>query len=127
MKKEKIGKRAITYALFALLISVLLMSAGENEDIKAKDICLKSASVVEFNDIKLSVTLRIYNKDGAERVRKLSSVTKKYGEEGKMLLRFDQPADYKGTTMLIYDYETKSDDIWIYLPSLRKSRRIISS
>ena len=29
--------------------------------------------------------------------------------------------------MLVFDYETKADDVWIYLPALRKTRRIVSS
>jgi hypothetical protein len=32
----------------------------------------------------------------------------------------------KGTGILIYDYPQKSDDMWIYLPALRKTRRIVS-
>jgi outer membrane lipoprotein-sorting protein len=29
--------------------------------------------------------------------------------------------------VLVFDYETKADDVWIYLPALRKTRRIVSS
>ncbi|MCK5766735.1 MAG: outer membrane lipoprotein-sorting protein, partial [Bacteroidales bacterium] len=36
-------------------------------------------------------------------------------------------ADVKGTAILIYDYKSKDDDMWIYMPALRKTRRIISS
>jgi len=43
------------------------------------------------------------------------------------MIRFLSPADVKGTAMLIYDYENSDDDMWVYLPALRKSRRIISS
>jgi outer membrane lipoprotein-sorting protein len=32
-----------------------------------------------------------------------------------------------GTTMLVYDYKENEDDMWIYLPALRKTRRIVSS
>ena len=45
----------------------------------------------------------------------------------KRLMRFTHPADVKGTGLLTYDYEKKDDDIWLFLPSLRKTRRIVSS
>ena len=45
----------------------------------------------------------------------------------KTLLKFKAPADVKGIGLLIYDYDEKSDDMWIYLPALRKTRRIVSS
>jgi len=45
----------------------------------------------------------------------------------KRMIIFMAPADIKGTGMLIFDYENKQDDMWMYLPALRKVRRIISS
>ena len=42
-------------------------------------------------------------------------------------MKFIEPADVRGTTLLVFDYETKDDDLWIYMPALRKTRRIVSS
>lgn len=44
----------------------------------------------------------------------------------KRIIKFISPADVKGTGILIFDYPDKSDDMWIYLPALRKTRRIVS-
>ena len=44
----------------------------------------------------------------------------------KRIIKFLSPADVKGTGILIFDYPEKSDDMWIYLPALRKTRRIVS-
>lgn len=44
----------------------------------------------------------------------------------KRLIRFHAPAEVRGTGILIYDYKEKGDDMWIYLPALRKTRRIVS-
>lgn len=48
------------------------------------------------------------------------------GATEKRIIRFQSPADVKGTGMLIVDYENSEDDMWIYMPALRKTRRIIS-
>jgi hypothetical protein len=44
----------------------------------------------------------------------------------KRIIKFTSPAEVSGTGILIFDYPEKSDDMWIYLPALRKTRRIVS-
>lgn len=67
--------------------------------------------------------------DGATRERKITMATKLFdgGKTEKRIYRFLSPADVQGTGVLVFDYETQSDDVWIYLPALRKTRRIVSS
>ena len=48
-------------------------------------------------------------------------------EEDHRLARFLAPADVKDTTLLTYDYDDKDDDIWLYLPALKKVKRILAS
>jgi Outer membrane lipoprotein-sorting protein len=75
------------------------------------------------------MTLTIMNKKGQKRVRKIASVTKLVdgGATEKKLSRFLSPADVKGTGFLTFDYDKKDDDMWLYMPALRKTRRIVSS
>ncbi len=74
-------------------------------------------------------SLVIISKKGHKRVRKLAMVSKLYdgGKTEKRMARFLSPADVKGTGLLTFDYETKTDDMWLYMPALRKTRRIVSS
>ena len=53
--------------------------------------------------------------------------TKMYdnGATEKRVYRFLSPADVKGTGVLTFDYQNKNDDMWIYLPALHKTRRIV--
>jgi hypothetical protein len=62
-------------------------------------------------------------------VRKIAQVAKLYdnGDTEKRLIRFLEPADIKGTGLLTFDYKDQDDDIWLYMPALRKTRRIVSS
>jgi hypothetical protein len=66
---------------------------------------------------------------GQSREREITMATKLYdgGKTEKRIYRFLSPADVQGTGILVFDYETKADDVWIYLPALRKTRRIVSS
>lgn len=75
------------------------------------------------------VKMSIIAKGGSKRERELTMATKLYdgGKTEKRIYRFLSPADVKGTGVLVYDYETKADDVWVYLPALRKTRRIVSS
>jgi hypothetical protein len=93
----------------------------------AKEISEMATDAIEYDAIELASTLKIYDAKGNERVRQVTTVTKKFGETGKTIIRFISPADVKGTAILIYDHENADDDMWIYMPALRKTRRIIST
>lgn len=77
--------------------------------------------------LKSTMTLTIYEKNGATRVRTISMVSKTTGGTEKRLVRFVEPADVRGTAMLIVDNENTQDEMWIYLPALKKTRRIVST
>jgi hypothetical protein len=74
-----------------------------------------------------TVTLTITEKSGATRTRKVSMITKTFGDTDKRMMKFLDPADVRGTAMLIIDNKDVQDDMWIYLPALRKTRRIVST
>jgi hypothetical protein len=55
----------------------------------------------------------------------MASISLPDGTE-KRIIKFNAPAEVKGTGILIFDYPDQSDDMWIYLPALRRTRRIVS-
>ncbi len=71
----------------------------------------------------------LIDKNGDERVRSIRSFDKDNGEDKQRIMFFLSPADVKDTGFLTYDYDAydKDDDQWLYLPALRKSKRIASS
>ncbi len=93
----------------------------------AKEISLKSINTVDFTSMEMALTLKIYDAKGRERVRQIKTASKDFSGINKTIIKFISPADVKGTAMLIFDYENKDDDMWIYMPAIRKNRRIISS
>lgn len=46
---------------------------------------------------------------------------------GKALLRFLEPGEVRRTSVLLLENASASDDLWIYLPALKRSRRVSSS
>jgi hypothetical protein len=74
------------------------------------------------------INLIITEKNGAQRMRTIAMTTKSYSDSvEKRFIKFIEPADVRGTAMLIIDNESIDDDMWIFLPALRKTRRIVSS
>lgn len=95
---------------------------------EGREIMQKSRDVSKLDGMEAISTLHIYDAKGRERVRQTSMASKLFesGTTEKRIIRFLSPAEVKGTGMLIYDYEKRNDDMWIYMPALRKTRRIIS-
>ena len=74
------------------------------------------------------LTMTLENSRGQKRVRTIEGWEREISdEEEHRFSRFKEPADVKDTTLLTYDYEEKDDDIWLYLPALKKVKRILSS
>ncbi len=122
-----INRCPLIVAILALaLCAPTLAAAGEPT---ADEIMKKAWLTSKLSGSELISTLTIMNKKGDKRVRKTASVSKLYdeGKTEKRLIRFLSPPDVKGTGLLSYDYEKKDDDIWFFLPSLRKTRRIVAS
>jgi hypothetical protein len=70
----------------------------------------------------------LIDKRGKERVRKIRSFAKDKGEDDQSIMFFLSPADVKNTGFLTFDYDDpdRDDDQWLYLPALKKTKRIAS-
>jgi hypothetical protein len=71
----------------------------------------------------------LIDKKGKKRIRRIHTFSKDKGEDTYKLMFFMHPADVKDTGFLTYDYDDpdRDDDQWLYLPALRKTKRIASS
>lgn len=75
------------------------------------------------------LTMELTDADGKTRIRKTKGFRKYYGAEKRTAIFYLEPRNIKGTAFLTYDYPdaNKDDDQWLYLPALRKVRRISAS
>jgi len=71
----------------------------------------------------------LIDKHKNKRVRDMKKYSKDFGEDIYSAIFFLSPSDVKNTAFLTYDYDdgAKDDDQWLYLPALKKSKRIASS
>ncbi len=79
------------------------------------------------SDVQLTMTLR--NKVGQESKRTLILKTYELQDEDvgdKSLIVFDSPADIDGTALLSHAKILNADDQWLYLPALKRTKRISS-
>ncbi len=100
-----------------------------SQQLTALQIAERAQEAIKVRGVQGVSEMRIIDAKGRERVRKIKQVTKLYdnGDTEKKLIRFMAPADVKGTGLLTYDYKDKEDDLWLYMPALRKTRRIVST
>lgn len=73
--------------------------------------------------------MTLIDKNDKERKREMKVFSRDKGRDSLRLQFFQSPADVKGTGFLTYDYYSgeKDDDQWLYLPDLRKTKRIATS
>ena len=68
------------------------------------------------------------NSQGASTTREIRGKTLEVDGDGdKSLTIFDTPRDVKGTAFLSFTHSLKSDEQWLYLPALKRVKRISSS
>lgn len=115
-------------AMKITLFLIICLFSGSLYGQDAETIIKNSRAAVKVSSFEALSTLTISDGKGNQRIRKSTMASKTYPDNTeKRIIKFLAPAEVKGTGILIHDYENKDDDIWIYLPALRKTRRIVSS
>lgn len=78
-------------------------------------------------DAQATVQMLLIDKRGNKRFRTMVTYRKDYGRTSKSYTRFTSPADIDGTAFLTWENEDRDDDQFLYLPALKRVRRIVSS
>ncbi len=81
-----------------------------------------------FGDFTANMVMVLKNKQGEESTRHIRNKTLEVeGDGDKSISIFDRPRDVKGTALLNYTHKVGADDQWLYLPALKRVKRISSS
>ena len=113
-----------------LAISTFLISASVfAQSLTGYDIMKKADEVPEPKTSSSTATLTIHSKKGSDRIREVIMKSKDYGDVKKEVIVFTTPKDVAGTGYLMFDYDddNKDSDNWLYMPAMKKTRRIASS
>ena len=80
-----------------------------------------------WRDSQSTLKMILISKSGKETVRELRiNALEVRGDGDKTLTIFDQPRDVKGTALLTYSHGLEPDEQWLFLPALRRVKRIAS-
>ncbi len=76
-----------------------------------------------------NLTMHMTDRRGKTRTRETRGFRKYYGDDKRTVIFYLQPKNVKDTAFLTWDYADpdRDDDQWLYLPAMRKVRRISAS
>ena len=114
--------------LLTLLVnsSFLWATSPQEEGLKlAKEL---EAANIGFKGDTSTMKMTLIDAHGTKTVREMEGkVLEVSGDGDKSLINFLNPKDVKGTKMLTWSHKEGDDDQWLYLPSVKKVKRISSS
>ncbi len=117
-----------------LTLSTALLALSLNaQTLSGYDIMKKADEVPSPKTSSSTATLTIHSKKGNDRIREVIMKSKDYGDVEKEVIVFTTPKDVAGTGYLMFNYKEdskgnkKDPDNWLYMPAMKKTRRIASS
>jgi len=130
-KPQPNQKIPINMKKLILLLAAGLLSAGsiDAQQLTGREIVQKVKNRPDGDTRYAEMQLTLVKKNGSSRQRKISSWAMDDGNDTKKIMFFTYPGDVKGTGFLTYDYDQpgKEDAKWLYLPAMKKTRRISGS
>ncbi len=129
MNYRRSGRSLVYMSSAGLALGLLTAASALRAGPSAREIMEKVTTARKLDGSEAVVKMSVIESSGSKRERSISMATKLYdsGDTEKRLYRFLSPPDVKGTGILVFDYVAKPDDIWIFMPALHKTRRIVSS
>jgi hypothetical protein len=124
-----------TKAAYPIMVMILLTAmifnplSASADDPVARAIMEKVDARDDGDNQTSDMEMILIDKNQKQRIRKIASFSKDRDADTLKLMFFLEPADVKDTAFLTWDYDdpNKDDDQWLYLPALRKTKRIASS
>ncbi|MBT8137077.1 MAG: outer membrane lipoprotein-sorting protein [Gammaproteobacteria bacterium] len=122
--------------LLSVLLSVLTVMLAAGGAAAAEEAVDKGLAIaieadqrdIGFGDASATLQMILRNRHGDQTTRQMRSRSLEVADDGdKSLMIFDDPADVKGTAFLSFSHKTGDDDQWLYLPALKRVKRISSS
>jgi len=109
------------------ILTLLLFAMSSLFSLTNYEAAQKSEAVMSgFEDATSQMQMTLVNARGQEKTRTMKMQVLEGKDEDKSLMEFLTPADVKGTKFLSYEHIDKDDDQWMYLPALKRVKRISS-
>ena len=105
-----------------------LVHSATPEEIGLKIATEAKARDKGFGNFTANQVMVLRNKQGQESRRRVRIKVLEVSDDGdKSLTVFDEPRDVRGTALLTHAHKREADDQWLYLPALKRVKRISSS
>jgi len=121
-------KKSLNSLVVLGLMTAPLIASAETAEEKGTRIAVEAkASDKGWQDMQTSMNMILRNKQGQESVRDIRLKSLEIENDGdKSLSVFDKPKDVKGTAFLSFSHAVGADEQWLYLPKLKRVKRIAS-
>ncbi len=121
-------KRTIFAFTFIILLFPFYVGAETPEEKGLAIVVEMDKRDTGYGDFTADMGMTLRNRHGAESGREISTKNLEVAGDGdKILSLFQSPRDVKGTAFLSFTHKTGPDDQWLYLPALKRVKRISSS
>jgi len=115
---------SITGALLALCAPATLLADDKGDKIIYE---AEEHTLLGYDGAESVIEMILTNKRGTVRKRKLHTISNKKDDMNRVLARFQEPPDVAGTAFLVREVKDEDDEQFLYIPALKKVRRISSS
>ncbi|MEC3906412.1 outer membrane lipoprotein-sorting protein [Tamlana sp. 2201CG12-4] len=115
--------------VFTIAILSTVLTGAQSAEARGLEIA-KAAEQADlgFKSSTVNLKMVLKNKNGQTSERSLTTRTLELTEDGdKSLIVFNSPKDVKGTSTLTFTHKIGSDDQWLFLPSIKRVKRISSN
>lgn len=122
-------KSSFSLAALTVLVFTPAVALAQSPEDKGYQIA-KAAEESDdgYGDYTVDGTMILRNKSGAESSRSFKSLNLEMSGDGdRGIVFFLTPKSVKGTALLTHGHKTENDDQWLYLPALKRVKRISSS
>ncbi len=118
--------------LAAILVAASLVAVparAQRTELSARDIMERNFFATKVASLRVETTMVLINGRGQRRERANTGIVKLQPNDvdSKLVVKFSTPPDIKGTGVLQIEHSDSDDDVWVYLPALRRSRRLVAN
>ena len=134
MERDMAETKGATVACIGAAVVIATTLALSTDAVRAQE--LSGREIMERVDarddgeqVTREFMLELTDRTGATRIERTVGYRRDFGEERRAIIFYTDPTNVRGTGFLTFDYPNPSvdDDQWLYLPALRRIRRISAS
>jgi len=120
-----VSRRALAFGMLCAMAPSSALAQAQS----AETLMEAAYQTTRFASARFRARLTIITRGGSSRARTLDGVSKSIegGNALARLVRVAAPADMRGVGTLTIDRRNAPDDLWVYLPALRRVRRLVAT